>query len=80
MDWTAGFLFPAGVRDFSFLNCVQIGFEVHPAIYAMGIGVVSLGIKRAKREADHSLLSSAEVKNGGDNLHSLIRLHGVMLN
>jgi hypothetical protein len=30
------------------------------------LGAVSLGVKRPRREADHSSPSSAEVKNGGD--------------
>jgi hypothetical protein len=36
-----------------------------PASYPMGIGAVSLAIKRTERETDHSLLSGAKEKNGG---------------
>jgi len=46
----------------SLLHCVQTGSETHPAYYSMGIGVVSLGIKRPGREADHSPPSGAEIK------------------
>jgi hypothetical protein len=43
-------------------------------------GTLSLGVKRAGREADHSHPSSAEVKELVElYLHSPIRLHGVML-
>jgi hypothetical protein len=37
-------------------------------------------VKRHGREADHSAPSSAEVKKGGSNLHSPIRLHGIVRN
>jgi len=43
-------------------------------------GVLSLGVKRPVREADHSLLSSGEVKNAWIcTSTSQIRLHGVVL-
>jgi hypothetical protein len=43
-------------------------------------GDLSLGIKRPRREADHSPPSSAEVKEWVEPyLHSPIRLHGVVL-
>jgi hypothetical protein len=37
----------------------------HPASYPIGTGVVSPGVKRQGREADHSSPSSAEAKNVG---------------
>jgi hypothetical protein len=44
----------------------------------MGTGVLSPGVKRLGREADHLLLSSVEVKNEGSYTSaSSIRLHGV---
>jgi hypothetical protein len=43
---------------------VQTGSGAHPASYSMGTGGPSLGVKRQGREVDHSLASSAEVKNG----------------
>jgi hypothetical protein len=49
----------------------------HPASYRMGRGD---GIKRQEREADHSPLSSAEVKDAWSyTFTSPIRLHGVVL-
>jgi hypothetical protein len=35
----------------------------HPTSYPMNTGVISQGLKRPRREADHSPPSSAEVKN-----------------
>jgi hypothetical protein len=65
---------------FSLRHRVQAGSGAHPASYAMGIGALSLGIKRPGREADHSLPSSAEAKECVElYLHSPIRLHGVVL-
>jgi hypothetical protein len=43
-------------------------------------GALSLGVKRPEREAEHSPLSSTEVKECIElYLHSPIRLHGVVL-
>jgi hypothetical protein len=42
-------------------------------------GIVSPGLKRQRREADHSPPSSADIMNCGAILHSPIRLHGVLL-
>jgi hypothetical protein len=44
---------------------VQTGSGAHPASYPKGTSALSSGLKRPEREADHSPLSSAEVKNGG---------------
>jgi hypothetical protein len=45
------------------------------------LGVVSLGMKRQGREADHSLPCCAKVKNGGAMyLNSPIRLYAVVFN
>jgi hypothetical protein len=49
---------PTGAEDFSFSPCVQTGSGVHPASYPIGPG----GKVRPGRDADHSPLSSAEVK------------------
>jgi hypothetical protein len=43
-------------------------------------GALSSGVKPLGREDDNSLISSSKVKNGGDNFHSPIRIHGMMLN
>jgi hypothetical protein len=53
---------PTGARDFSLFHSFQIGSGAHP--------VSSIPeVKRPVREADHSPLSSAEVKSGGFYLH-----------
>jgi hypothetical protein len=43
-------------------------------------GVISLGVVRPGREADHSPPSSAEVKNAWDYNSTLPTRHGVVLN
>jgi len=59
---------------------VQTGSGVHPASYPVGTGVLSLGLKRPSREANHSPSSSAEVKECVElYFHSPIRLHGMVL-
>jgi hypothetical protein len=56
--------FPAEAKDFSCILCVQTGSEAHPASCTMGTGGPFPGGKaRPGRDADHSLLSSAEVEN-----------------
>jgi hypothetical protein len=71
--------FPAGAIFF-LLHSVQTGCGARPVSYPMGTGGFSRGAKRQGREADHSLPSSAEVKNGGAIPLLPIRLHGVVLN
>jgi hypothetical protein len=61
-------------------NIVQTGSGANPASYPMGMGTFSPGVKRPGREANHSLPSSAEVKNGGAIPPRPICLHGIMLN
>jgi hypothetical protein len=55
---------PTEAEDFSSSLCVETGSEAHPASCLMG---TSMGTPRGKalpeRDADHSLPSSAEVKN-----------------
>jgi hypothetical protein len=53
---------PAGAGNFSLHHRVQNGPGAHPASYPMVTGVLSLGVKRPGREADHSPPTSAEVK------------------
>jgi hypothetical protein len=55
--------FPVGTGNFSLCHRVQNGSGAHPASYPMGIGTLSLEVKRWGREPDHSPPSSAEVKN-----------------
>jgi hypothetical protein len=55
--------FPVGAGNFSLHHRVQNGSGAHPASYAMGTrGSFFLGVKRSRREADHSPPPSAEVK------------------
>jgi len=42
---------------------VQTGSRAHTTSYSMVPGALSLGVKRPGREADHSPLSTAEIKN-----------------
>jgi len=44
------------------------------------MGAVSPGVKRPRREADHSPPSNAEVKNSWNYTSTPIRLHGMLLN
>jgi hypothetical protein len=55
---------PTGTEDFSSSPCVQTGSGAHPGSYTMGTGgSFPGGEARPGRDADHSPLSSAEVKN-----------------
>jgi hypothetical protein len=47
------------------LHSVQTGSGAHPASFSTGIEIISQGVKRPGREADHSPPTSAEIKNGG---------------
>jgi hypothetical protein len=51
-------------KRLSLLHSVQSGPESHSPSYAMVKGALLPGLKRQKRETDHSPPSSAEVKNG----------------
>jgi hypothetical protein len=54
---------PTGAEDFSSSPCVQTSSGAHPASYPVGSGGLFPGGKvRPGRDADHSPLSSAEVK------------------
>jgi hypothetical protein len=54
---------PAEAGNFSLHHRVQTGSGARPTSYTMGTRGLSLGVKRAGREADHSHPCSAEVKN-----------------
>jgi hypothetical protein len=56
--------FPAGERDIFFTTASRLTLvPIHaPILWVQG--ALSLEVKRPEREADHLLLSSAEVKNG----------------
>jgi hypothetical protein len=57
-----GFRSPAETEDFFSLASVSRPAQAYPASSPMGIGGPFPGVKRG-RDADHSPLSSAEVKN-----------------
>jgi hypothetical protein len=64
MDWTIGVRSLTGADDFSSSSCIQTGSGAHPVSYPMGTGGSFPGGKaQLGRDADHSPLSSAEVKN-----------------
>jgi hypothetical protein len=59
-----GFRYPAEAKGFSSILCVQTGSEAHSASCTICTGGPFPGAKaRPGRDADHSPLSSAEVKN-----------------
>jgi hypothetical protein len=78
-DW--GFESRQRGGKFSLHHCVQTASGTHPTSYPMGTRVSFLGgVKRLRRKADHSLPSSAEVKNVWSYTSTPpIRLHGVVL-
>jgi hypothetical protein len=51
-----------GAGNLSLRYRVQDGSGAHPTFCPMGTGGFSLGVKRPRRESDHSPLSGAEVK------------------
>jgi hypothetical protein len=55
VGWTIGVVVFDSRRD-------QNGSGAHPVSYPVGTRALSLAVERPKREADHSLPSSAEVK------------------
>jgi hypothetical protein len=69
-----------GAGNFSLHHSVQTGSGFHQASYPMGTRASFLGVERQGREADHSPLSSADVKNvWGYTFNPPIRLQVVML-
>jgi hypothetical protein len=57
------------------------GSGVHPTSYKMDTGGSFQGVKQQGREAGHSPPTSAQVKKNVDlDIHSPLRLLGVMLN
>jgi hypothetical protein len=57
--------FPA-LQNFTLLHSVQTESGAHPASYPIAIDVLSSGVKRPGREADHSPPLTTKGKNGGD--------------
>jgi hypothetical protein len=67
-------------QDFSFCHHNEPHSGAHLALYPVGFVGSFPGVKWPEPETDHSLLSSAEVKNVcGAYLHFSICLQGVML-
>jgi hypothetical protein len=66
-------------RDFSVVSNVQTGYGAYPASYTMGSWGCFPGVKWQGHEADHSLSSNAEVKNGGAMLPFFICRHVMVL-
>jgi hypothetical protein len=56
---------PAGAKDFPLLHIVTTGSEVHPDSCEKGAGALSPGVKRPRRETNHSPPSVSEVNNCG---------------
>jgi hypothetical protein len=71
---------PSRDKGFSLLHNVQTGSGTHPAYYTMNNMSLSLRVNRHGREADDSLPTYAEVKNGGALPSPPICLHGIVLN
>jgi hypothetical protein len=72
--------FSAGLGIFPFTTASRTALRpTHPPIQWVP-GALSVGVKQPGREADHSLPSSAEIKNAWSYTSTLpIRLHGVVL-
>jgi hypothetical protein len=79
-DRMIGVRFSAGAGNFSLRHRVEIVSRAHPASYPVGTGGSFSGGKAAGREADHSLPSSAGIKNAWSYTStSPIHLHDVVL-
>jgi hypothetical protein len=68
------------VQDFSLLHSVQTDSGTRPASYPIGTAGSYTGVKRQKREADHSPPSSTDVKKGRAVPPLRICLHAIMHN
>jgi hypothetical protein len=55
----------AGAKDCSVLHRIKIGSGALPGFYTVGIGGCSPELKRKGRDANHSRIPNAEVKNDG---------------
>jgi hypothetical protein len=64
VGWKAQVRFPPR-QDFSPFYSVETGSEAHQASYSIGTWIDFPEVKRQGREAEKSLPSIAEVKNGG---------------
>jgi hypothetical protein len=70
---------PAGAGNFSLHHRLQTGSGAHPTSYPTDTRISFSGVKWSGREAYHSSLPSAEVKNAWSYTSILpIRLYGVV--
>jgi hypothetical protein len=68
-----------GNKIFSLCYWVQTGSLAHPSSYPVGITTLSPGVVQLVCEADHSRLSSAEVKNAWNCTSTpLVHLHSMV--
>jgi hypothetical protein len=65
LDFSIDLILPAALWGFFLLHNVQTGCGAHPVSYPGGSGALSRGVKRPRREVEHSPTSTTEVKNGG---------------
>jgi hypothetical protein len=80
MGWTTEIRTLVG-QNFILPHEVQTGYGAHTASYPKDTEVPFVVIKQPGSEVNHSSPSSVEAKNAVElYLHSLIRLHGVVLN
>jgi hypothetical protein len=79
-DREFGVRFHVQERDSFLLRDVHTVSGSHPVSYPVGIWVISPGVKRQGREADHSPPSSTEGKNVGAILPSPIYFYGAVFN
>jgi hypothetical protein len=65
MGWTAGVLFSVGESDFLYSTLSRPALELTQPPIQWVQGVLSPGVKRQEREADHSPPCSVKVENNG---------------
>jgi hypothetical protein len=82
-DWLIHWQIPCRGSDgnFSLRHRVQTGSGAHPPPIQRVLRILSLGVKRPEREADHSPPFYAEVKNAWSHTSTpTISFHSVVLN
>ena len=57
------FRVPAGARDVSVFESVQMGSGIHSVFSLLGTGGTFFGVRRSEHEADHLTQFSDEIKN-----------------
>jgi hypothetical protein len=79
-DRGIGVRFLAGIPDVYLLHNVQTDFGAHPASYTVGTGALPPEVERMMSETDHSLPSSADIKNAWSYASTPLSLYGVVFN